>query len=530
MTVRSCHYVLERKMSNCEYYKEIMKAHMKNFAIELAVVFCLSFIICSCSTDSGPKEWTPGHRDPVNPVTMDAQSVPMDEEVFPETVMAGDPKPDSMLLWTRSMLSVGIRLKVWIQLADDADSSKVDLIFDEQVTPDDKGFVHKRVNVAPGFRHEYAFFVEPTAGEIQSRSPIGSFVAAPPEGALVRLTFSGTHGTHQNEEPYPALIANASFEPFTLYIHLGDSIYSDSKRDDQKPACTLDEYLDYWDANWKTQGFRDVLKDTVYLPVPDDHEVANNYTAEFDDPTCPGRVESGKSAFFYANPVERDTGHPQRLWRKWRWGDTVEFFALDGRSERKPSTSDDFTADPPELNPNAIFMSPEQLQWLKDSIANSTAVFKLILNPVPITSFPNPPWLNQCDTWNCYNAQREDLISFLENGIDNVYFLSGDFHMAMVGHLDPPEGTGYELYEFFMGPGAQSNPLGDRDYIIDQLGEAYDPLPPDQFLWGYPTPTLTYVDLDPLTDPPTMTVRFYDPDGQKLFRAVFVGGRLQQSP
>lgn len=281
-------------------------------------------LVAGCGGADGPKEWVPPPHTPVNPVTLDAQAVSVDEVAFPLMVMAGDPTPDSMLIWTRTATQGPLRLRVWLPGIDPDDPDLVDLIFDQLVGPDAHGFVHQRVEVIPGRWHAYAFFTGDEPDAPTGRSPVGKFTAAPPAGALVRLTLSGTHGTHQRETPYPALVANAAFEPYTLYLHLGDSIYSDSAREATPAACSLEEYLAYWDDNWQTDGFRAALAEAVYLPVPDDHEVANNYDAEFDDPDCPGRVANGKQAYFLENPIE-----PGPLYRSWRWGDTVEFFMLD---------------------------------------------------------------------------------------------------------------------------------------------------------------------------------------------------------
>jgi alkaline phosphatase D len=488
----------------------------------------------ACASSGGPQEWTPPPHEPVHPVRFSAEQVALDEAVFPLAVMAGEPGPGRMLLWTRAGQSDDLRLKVWLEGIDPQDPELVDMLVDEPVTPDEWGFVRQQVQVVPGRWHRFAFFTQPVSDLPRGRSLVGGFTAAPPDGALVRLTASGTHGTHQSEEPYPVLARNAEFEPYTLYFHLGDSIYSDSKREPITPAaCSLDEYLAYWDANWRTAGFRAALQNAVYLPVPDDHEVANNYDAEFVDPDCPDRLANGKRAFLLANPWS-EPAVDGRLWRSWRWGDTLEVFALDARSERMPSTRDDPGAEPPVINPGSVFLGREQFDWLTQGLADSSAVFKLVLNSVPLIDFPNPPWLNMfgCDTWMCYSTQRRALIDFIrQHAIDNVFFLSGDFHMATVAHLDPPGGAGHGLFEFFLGPGAQSNPLGDRHYVISQLGEDYDPLPPEQFLWGHPTPTMTYLDLDPLADPPALTVRYYEPgDDRELFRATFAGGRLVEQP
>lgn len=68
----------------------------------------------------------------------------------------------------------------------------------------------------------------------------------------------------------------------------------------------------------------------------------------------------------------KDTeGH---IWQSQRWGQVAEFFAFDCRSERKPSTV---------ASPDAEYMSDRQLNWLFESLVNSTAVFKVLMSSVP---------------------------------------------------------------------------------------------------------------------------------------------------
>jgi alkaline phosphatase D len=474
--------------------------------------------VTGCLEPDPPSAWNPGPYLPVNPTRLDPSASTENREVFPDGVMAGDPAPGRMLLWTRTVRTSDIRLKVWIPDIDAGEPERVDLIHDRPVGVGPGGAIHTVVTVVPGRRHGYLFHAEEDPA---LRSRVGYFTASPPHGAKVRLTLSGTHGTHQRWAPYENLVKNAEFEPYSLYLHLGDAVYADRAR-------TLDEFREFWRENWQTEGFRAVLNEAVYLPVWDDHEVDNNYDPETIDAV---ELQSGLEAFFEANPVSRIPGAPHRLWRSWKWGDTVEFFALDVRSERKPSTRDDPFSDPPVASPDATYISPGQMDWLKSALASSTAVFKLVINSVPITAMPNPPWINICDTWSCYTRQRSELVGFLVNHhIENVYFITGDYHMAMVARLDPPGGEGEDLWEFILGPGAQSNPLGDRETFMELTSGQFDPLPPDQFLWGFPTSVLSYVDLDPLSDPPQMTVRYYRPDGSELYSVRFTGGEVVELP
>ena len=87
----------------------------------------------------------------------------------------------------------------------------------------------------------------------------------------------------------------------------------------------------------------------------------------------------------------------------------------------------------------------------------------------------------------------------------NVYWLTGDFHLAAVSYVNAD--LKYGMHEIQMGPGGAIAPL------FGTLG-----LNPPQFSYGrgnalMAADTVTVVDLDPTVDPPTFHVKFYDLDG-----------------
>ena len=73
---------------------------------------------------------------------------------------------------------------------------------------------------------------------------------------------------------------------------------------------------------------------------------------------------------------------PDRIWRSFRWGHSAEVFVLDCRGERRPSTR--------SVNPTreSVYISRAQMDWLKAGLRASPAVFKFIVNSVPIYGRP----------------------------------------------------------------------------------------------------------------------------------------------
>ena len=167
--------------------------------------------------------------------------------------------------------------------------------------------------------------------------------------------------------------------------------------------------------------------------------------------------------------------------------------------EQKPSTRG---------TPQKQYLSREQMNWLKDGLKNSPCHFKVLMNSVPITIMPPPLWGGQTDRWQGYTVAREELLGFIDsNDLQNVWFVSGDFHLGLVMRVER-SGPRRRLLEIAAGPAGNINPLS---LILEPGQEANKRLgfPPDQFLFaggGFLTTTLTF-------DPRSNTVRvvFFDP-------------------
>ena len=64
------------------------------------------------------------------------------------------------------------------------------------------------------------------------------------------------------------------------------------------------------------------------------------------------------------------------LYRSLRWGRHLELFVLDTRSYRDPNSALDSQQQPKTM------LGSEQLAWLKDGLASSSATWKVIVSSV----------------------------------------------------------------------------------------------------------------------------------------------------
>jgi alkaline phosphatase D len=352
-----------------------------------------------------------------------------DRGTFPLGVSAGGMRDDQVTLWTRC--TVGERLTLHVYVEGD-DPTEVDALGALELPPSATGFVHVRLQgLVPGAHHRYVF------RNAAARSAVGRFRAAPAPDFAGPLLVGATACTNRTVGSFRTLLDLAR-EPVDLFLQLGDLSYNDGAR-------TPQDFQQFWFQTLGDPGYQAVLGSTGSYFTADDHEITDNYDAEWLATNDATVLTAGRQAMFDHLPLE-----PNELggiWQSYRWGRTAEFFVLDCRSERRPSTA---------RTPHPIYLSDAQMAWLKGSLAASRARFKIILNSVPIARFPTPPaWSQPFDRWEGYAAQREELLSFIAGEpIAGVWFVAGDFHLGLV-HRVETLGRDSRLWEIAVGPGCQ---------------------------------------------------------------------------
>lgn len=406
------------------------------------------------------------------------EEVPLSDS-FGLGVASGDVTHERAVIWTRYDGTAVLGLTVWQMDGDDY----VRVVNQRELTPGDGGFARADVyGLTAGARHRYAFF-ELDEGVPIARSEVGHLRAALAPGALEPLLF-GASSCSSNGRAFPTLLHAGSRTDLDAHFLLGDTVYADN-------SDTVDEFRARWAENLATDGYRALRASTSVMATWDDHEIDNDFNPE----TMPAAVlKAATDSFFDHLPLRRQPGAPNRIWKSIRWGDTAEVFALDCRGERRPSTRGDADEQ---------YLSPEQMTWLEQGLSASTAVFKIILNSVPIANFPSLFDAASGDRWEGYPSQRERILRHIDdNAIGGVVWLAGDFHLACVGRIDTGTNPGANQIEALCGPAGQfGNPLSA---ILNA----------PQFDWAATTNNYTTLALEPSTR--TVTFTWIDGDGQAI--------------
>lgn len=139
---------------------------------------------------------------------------------------------------------------------------------------------------------------------------------------------------------------------------------------------------------------------------------------------------------FWANP---SYGMPEQagVYTKVAYND-IEFFMLDNRFNKSPEHAKD--------GPDKTFYGPAQLTWLKNSLLNSKAPFKIIVGGTQMLND-----YHTSDGWDKYRYERDPFLQWLDdNKITGVVFFSGDKHHTEMLRADRP--GAYPLYEMTCSP------------------------------------------------------------------------------
>lgn len=345
-------------------------------------------------------------------------------------VACGEPTPTGITLWTHYTAGAKTVVRLW------RDGETFHAPWKEvDVTPDDQGLVHVRVEgLTPHTWYQYGF-VEQAVGRDTAESELGRFRTPAPDDELHPLRF-GAVSCDRQDYPLDTLADAARRGDLEAFLFLGDTLYADGAND-------LPGYRAKWQEALGRAPNRALRAATACLATWDDHEVLNNYGG---DSVPPQLLQDGRASFFEYMPVRRLPEAPERIWRSHRLGAVAEFFVLDCRSERNRAQQE--------------YLSPAQLAWFLSAVTQSTAVFKIILNSVPISEFPGVFFQQfKDDRWEGYPEQRRQVLSTLDDaGTRGVLWLSGDFHLGSMGRISRT-GPGSRAIEALVGPGGQfSNP------------------------------------------------------------------------
>lgn len=367
--------------------------------------------------DSAPPPPTPSPERPAEPSPWQAPGT-LDRSLFPFGVQSGDATAEGVVLRVRTSLDTATLVLV------QADGTGWTEVHRETLTRAE-GSVQIGTTLS-GLASDTAYRACFYAEDGVSRSVEGRFRTAPAASDPLRVIHFNATSCLGGNRPWPSMVATAA-DDADFFCLLGDTVYADG-------AVVLDDYRAFYDAALAEDGLQLTTASTSIICTWDDHEVDNNWSP---DTTPTEQITAALEAFREALPQR--VGPTGGIWRQLSWGGALDVFVLDCRGERG----------------GGRYLSAEQMAWLKAGLRDSQAVFKIILNSVPINDYSDLfGTAFEEDRWQGYPDERDEILSFIaDTPVTGVLWVSGDVHHPMVCNPDlAGTGPGGAQWEVAVGP------------------------------------------------------------------------------
>lgn len=366
---------------------------------------------------------------------------------FPHGVASGDPGPQSVWLWTR--VDPGQAQTVQWDVA--TDRAFTDVVASGTSEPGAGTDFTVNVHVE-GLASATTYYYRFSNG---SPSPAMSSVVGrtrtAPADAAERLRFAVTSCTSIFSGYFNGYRAIARRLDLDGLIHVGDYTYDFPDEDElvriPDPIPEDPETLEAWRTlhayHLGDPDLRAARAAHPWVMLWDNHDVN------------PGAPVSGGGvqAFREWNPVSppEEPRGPEIVYRRLPFGDLLDVVVLDVLLFR-----DD--ADDPD-SPDKTILGDAQQAWFHETMAGSTATWKLVGNQKPVAVIGGLLVVLGGSTWNGFPDARGQMFEQLAaDGVNNAMFLSGDAHITAVTDLvaapddpkayDPRTGEGAIAVEF----------------------------------------------------------------------------------
>lgn len=281
----------------------------------------------------------------------------------------------------------------------------------------------------------------------------------------------------------------AKFDPIA-FLMLGDNVYIDD------PEHRLTQHYCYYRRQSRPE-WRRFTSSTAIYSIWDDHDFGTNDCVPGPDVNHPAWKREVWETYRqnWVNPAYGGGQEHPGCWYDFHIGD-VHFIMLDGRYYR-------------DLKGGSMLGSIQKT-WLKKTLGNSSATFKVIASPVPFSPNIKP---GSKDPWDGFPQERSEIFSWIrDQEIGGVILIAADRHRTDLRRIPNP--GSYTLYEF------ESSRLTNR--------HTHPVVKTEGLVWGYnKTCSFGHMKFDTTRDTPQVTFELIDIDGKMHHSHVLKRSELE---
>ena len=409
---------------------------------------------------------------------------------FLHGVASGDPLPDRVVLWTRvtpsrealpgSGLGEDVELEWQIDTSEDFGNPQTGTV---TTSADSDHTVHvDPEGLEPATEYFYRFIVK--SGEFEgATSPVGRTLTAPKEDAsLDNLNLAIASCANWESgffAAYGDMAQRARGGEIDHVVFLGDYIYEYPTGEyagksgvarmhhPEWEITTLEDYRQRHGRYRTDLNLQAAHAACPWIVVWDDHESANDSWLDGAENHTDGRVEgqwherlgNAEQAYFEWLPVRARSAEDddQLLYRSFTFGTLAQLIMMDLRSYRSEQTTGDQSVDA-----ERTMLGKKQFNWLAQQLQDSDARWDVLgnsvmISPMRFVTVQNNDKANvasgymqeratgitvNSDQWDGYAAERDRVLTMLDEQESNALFLTGDIHSEWANSIVSPSGFG----------------------------------------------------------------------------------------
>jgi alkaline phosphatase/alkaline phosphatase D len=307
---------------------------------------------------------------------------------------------------------------------------------------------------------------------------------------------------------YPALESILRLKP-DFFVGTGDNVYYDTPKEPR--AETIAEMRQKWHEQFVQQRYQDLFAAVPTYWEVDDHD----YRIDDGDNTGDHRPSPAEAQRVmleqlpYSHFPYTAANEPKPLtYRTHRISKDLQVWFVEGRIYRSPNLSED--------GPDKSIWGMEQKAWLKRTLKESDATFKVLISATPMVG---PDDIRKTDNHTNHGGFRhegDEFFAFVKGEkISNLYLVCGDRHWQY--HAIHPSG----IEEFSTGALVDANSRPGRK-AGDPLSTDPDGLIQQPYLQNPPSGGFLHVISEPATlaEPAQLVFEHRDEKGVVLNRHV----------
>lgn len=217
---------------------------------------------------------------------------------------------------------------------------------------------------------------------------------------------------------FPALAAMQKTKP-AFWVQTGDTVYYDYPN--KGIAKTQTELRSKWHRQMAMPRMYNFLNEVPVYFMKDDHEYRYNDSDNEENGKAPS-PSLARSTFLEQTPVAAPEDKNPVTFRTRQINKHLQIWMPEGRDYRDNNNEPD--------GPHKSIWGEDQLKWIKQSLLESTATFKLFIVASPLVGPDDASKHDNHVSYGGFQQERDAFFHWLKkNNIDkNFYIITGDRH------------------------------------------------------------------------------------------------------